>query len=98
MSLAWTYKEWSGRFPSLSSDEYYRHTLVLPNPLKVNSIDPEDGTKYYPALILVVAPWWACRHVFDAEHRKEARAGREESRALAAEMKAEDEAEAQKPA
>lgn len=97
-NLAWTYKEWGSRFPSLSSDEYSRHTLVLPNPFKVNSVDPDDGLKYYPALVLVVAPWWACRHVFSAEYRKEARASREESRALAAEMKAEDEAATRKPA
>lgn len=92
-SLAWTYKAWGSRLPSFGSDEYYRHTLVIPNPFKVTDVYEADGTKYYGALVLVIAPWWACRHVFSSSHRKEAREARVESRLLEAEMKAEAEAE-----
>lgn len=90
--LAWTYKEWGGRFPSLGSDEFARHTLVLPHPFKVTSVDDEDGFVYRPALVLVIGPWWACRHIFDKEYRESALEMREDSIHFAAEMKAEDEA------
>jgi hypothetical protein len=88
--LFWAYKEWGARFPSFGGDEYCRHTLVLPHPFKVTSFDEEDGTKYRPALVLVIAPWWACRHIFDSEYRREAREIREDSRRFAAEYKEED--------
>lgn len=90
--LFWTYKEWGARFPSFGGDEFFRHTLVLPHPFKVTSVE-EDGTVYRPALVLVVAPWWACRHIFDQEYREEARASREEHRRLFAEWDAEDDDE-----
>ena len=80
MALAWTYREWGNRFPSLGSDEWVRHTLVIPNPFKVTSVDEEDGTEYRPALVLVVAPWWFCRHVFNSKHRAETREIRAETR------------------
>lgn len=73
MSLAWTYKAWAGVFPSMGSDELYRHTLVIPNPFVISEVDEKDGTKYHPALVLVVAPWWLCRHILDADYRETAR-------------------------
>lgn len=89
-NYVWTYKDWGARFPSFGSDELYRHTLVIPNPFKVNSVDEEDGTKYRPALVMVVAPWWFCRHIFDAEHRRDARQARADYAVFEAEMEAED--------
>jgi hypothetical protein len=74
--LAWTYNAWGSRFPSLSTDEFARHTLVLPNPFKVAEVD-NDGTKYHPALVLVIAPWWMCRQVFSAEYRETTRRERQ---------------------
>lgn len=93
-NLAWTYKEWGAARPSFGSDEMFRHTLVLPNPFKVTSVDEQDGTKYRPALVLVIAPWWVCTHILKPSYRKEAREGREESRRMFAELEAEDEFEA----
>jgi len=59
MALAWTYRQWASSRPSFGSDEIFRHTLVLPWPLRVTGSD-SDGTRYHPALVLVVLPWWAC--------------------------------------
>lgn len=88
-NYVWSYKEWGARFPSLGSDELYRHTLVIPNPFKVVSVSEEDGTKYRPALVMVIAPWWFCRHIFDAEYRADARKARAEHEAY--ELEAEEE-------
>lgn len=76
----WTYENWGGRFPKFSSDEWFRHTLVVPNPFKVTSVD-EDGRKYRPAIIFVVAPWWACRHIFNDWYREDARFSRRQAQA-----------------
>ena len=73
--LAWTYKTWSGRFPSFGCDEFYRRTLVLPNPFRANEIG-EDGTQYRSAVSVVIAPWWLTRKVFNAEFRETARSER----------------------
>ena len=89
-NYVWTYKEWGARFPSFGSDEYYRHTLVIPHPFKVTSVDEKDGTKYRPALVMVVRPWWLCSHIFSAEYRREAREGRADSRRFIEEMEAEE--------
>ncbi|GEL46598.1 hypothetical protein CHO01_17140 [Cellulomonas hominis] len=71
MSLAWTYRAWGAALPSLGTDHLGRHILVLPWPLRTTETAPEDGTRYHPALALVVAPWWACRHVLrDAQVRR----------------------------
>jgi len=86
----WTYNDWGRALPSLGSDEYCRHTLVLPNPFKVSSVDEKDGMKYHPALVVVIGPWWACRHVFSKENRREVREIRAQSRAFEAEMAAEE--------
>jgi hypothetical protein len=72
----------------MGTDEWCRHTLIIPNPFKVVSV--EDGVKYYPALVLVVAPWWLCRHVFDADTRRdvlEARADEREMNTALKELK-----------
>lgn len=69
MALAWLYRDHEHRYPSLSTDEFCRHTLIVPNPFRVVEVDPE-GQKLYAALVLVVAPWWLCRHIFNAEDRK----------------------------
>jgi hypothetical protein len=89
-NYVWTYKEWAGRFPSLGSDEYARHTLVLPNPFKVVSVDEEDGTAYRSALVMVISPWWACSHILDPEYRRETRKHRAQQREFEAETEADD--------
>jgi hypothetical protein len=76
----WTYENWGGRFLRFSSDEWFRHTLVIPNPFKVNSVD-EEGHKYRPAIVFVVAPWWACRHIFSDWYREDARHARRQAQA-----------------
>lgn len=63
MELVWTYREWAAWWPSTGTDELHRHTLVVPNPLRVTGRDEEDGTVYHPALCIVVRPWWLCREV-----------------------------------
>mgnify|MGYP005982344133 FL=1 len=60
MALVWGYWQWSGRWPSRGGDELWRHTVVLPYPFHVTYTDPENGFKYYPALVIVIAPWWLC--------------------------------------
>lgn len=70
--LAWTYKAWCSKYPSLSSDEFSRHTLVLPNPFRATGT-AEDGTTYHSALVLVIAPWWFCRQALNAEYRETTR-------------------------
>lgn len=67
MSLVWTYKEWLGRWPSLGSDEYWRHTVVLPWPVAVGT--DEDGDPLYRALVFVYKPWWLCRMALSREGR-----------------------------
>lgn len=71
--LAWVYRAWGGRFPSFGTDEFSRHTLVLPNPFVVSEVDSEDGFQYHPALVVVVAPWWFCRKIFSSEYRETTR-------------------------
>jgi hypothetical protein len=53
-------------------------------------VDEEDGTVYRSALVMVVSPWWACRHVFDAEYRNHTREHRANQREFEAETEAED--------
>jgi hypothetical protein len=89
-SYVWSYDDWEGIFPSLSGDEYYRRTLVLPNPFRVNEVDKGDGAKYRSALILVIAPWWATLSVFSATYRSETRAARAQMRTFIAEQDALD--------
>lgn len=70
MSLVWTYRAWGAAMPSTGSDELHRHTVVLPWPFRVTEVDDHDGTRYHPALVIVVRPWWACREVLrDREAR-----------------------------
>ncbi|WP_156251033.1 hypothetical protein [Pseudactinotalea terrae] len=63
MALVWTVRHWSGVRPYVGSDELHRHTLVLPVPFLSTGRD-DDGQTYHPALVLVIRPWWACRHVW----------------------------------
>lgn len=93
ISYVWSYDDWEGRFPSLGGDEYYRRTLVLPNPFKVNEVDPDDGAKYRSALVAVIAPWWASFHIFSAGYRREAREARAQMRAFIIEQDALEAAE-----
>lgn len=58
-SLYWM-TDWTGRWPSLGSDEFFRHTLVLPWPVVSPRRVDEEGTPYFRALVLVVRPWWLC--------------------------------------
>lgn len=90
VSYVWSYDDWEGRFPSLGGDEYRRRTLVLPNPFKVNEVDPDDGAEYRSALVMVIAPWWASFSVLSAAYRREAREARAEMRAFIREQEALD--------
>lgn len=92
-NYVWSYNDWDGILPSLGGDEYYRRTLVLPNPFRVNEVDEKDGAKYRSALILVIAPWWATLSVFSATYRRETRAARAQMRAFIIEQDALDAAE-----
>lgn len=56
--IVWTLR-WDGLRPELSSDEWFRTTLVIPLPL-ASRVD-EDGDRDWPAIVLAVAPWWATR-------------------------------------
>lgn len=81
MSLVWTYKEWLCRWPSLSSDEYWRHTVALPWPIAIGTY--EDGDPFYRALVFVYKPWWLCRMAFSREGRAYIRWDRASTRAMA---------------
>jgi len=75
-TLAWKYKAWGGRFPSIKTDEFSRQTLVIPNPFSAAESD-DEGIKYYPAVVLVIAPWWLCRSFLDPEYRETVRRERQ---------------------
>jgi len=63
--LAWTTR-WTERRPAISGDEWWRTTLVLPCP--VGARTDEDGTDW-PALVVVVGPWWLCRDALRPDYR-----------------------------
>lgn len=79
MKYAWL-TQWTTRRPTLSSDEHWRHTLVLPRPWATgHDVDDEP---IYPALVLVIRPWWACRDVRDRDHRNYVRWDRDRMTAI----------------
>ena len=82
MHLIWTYRDWCSRWPSLGSDEFWRHTVVIPWPW-TGRADPEDGEPLYRAVCLVVRPWWLCRYTVRSEQRRYVRWERGLSIALA---------------
>jgi hypothetical protein len=69
--IIWFYSQWCARWPSLGSDEWFRHTVVIPWPWTSRTDD--DGDPLYRAVCVVVAPWWLCRYIFSPEHRRYAR-------------------------
>jgi hypothetical protein len=87
--LAWVYRTWGGRFPSFGTDEFARHTLVIPNPFIVTDVDSIDGWKYHPALVVVIAPWWLSFYVFSSEYRETTRRERRIAKADSAVLQTE---------
>ncbi|MGO1562642.1 hypothetical protein CZ771_09540 [Actinomycetales bacterium JB111] len=59
---------WASLRPSLSGDEWYRRTLVVPIPF--GSTVGDDGDRDWPALVIAVAPWWACREALRRDYRE----------------------------
>lgn len=72
-ALVWTYKEWLARWPSLGSDEWLRHTVVIPWPFGGRDVGDEDGDLAYRAVCIAWRPWWLCRYALDPQYRRLAR-------------------------
>lgn len=59
--------EWTKRWPSISSDEFFWMTLVFPFPWTKRQ--DEDGDLAYTALVVRVLPWWLSEAWWDREVR-----------------------------
>ena len=55
--IMWLYRDWGQRRPSIGSDEYGRHTIVLPWPITRRRDD--EGFPLCSALV-VALPWFPC--------------------------------------
>lgn len=78
MSLVWTYDSWEGRWPSTGSDEWYRHTVVLPIPFTRHQehgvfLEEEEDYDAWRAIVIVVRPWWLCHHALKRDYRAHVR-------------------------
>jgi len=73
MNLMWLSQDWLDGRPSRGGDEMYRHTVVLPLPWTRHTVvvdEDEPSENAWRALVVVVAPWWACRSVRHADYRR----------------------------
>src|SRR5690625_2825229 len=68
--LAWMHRG-NGRLPATGSDEWWRHTFIIPWPFSAD----EDGHR--PAIVLVTRPWWATTYALAKDYRDYVRWDRE---------------------